>query len=43
VMTLERGEQAPLGARLVGVASLVLWMSILVAGRMEAFFKPLGG
>jgi len=42
VMTLERGDQAPTGARLVGVASLLLWMSILVAGRMEAFFKPLG-
>jgi hypothetical protein len=41
-MTLERGDQAPLGTRLVGAASLVLWMSILVAGRMEAFFKPLG-
>jgi hypothetical protein len=37
-----RGEQAPPGARPVGAASLVLWMSILVAGRMEAFFKPLG-
>ena len=42
VMTLERGDQAPLGVRLVGAASLLLWMSILVAGRMEAFFKPLG-
>ncbi len=42
VMMLERGDQAPLGARLIGAASLVLRMSILVAGRMEAFFKPLG-
>jgi hypothetical protein len=42
LMMLERGDQAPLGARLVGAASLLLWMSILIAGRMEAFFKPLG-
>ena len=41
VMALERGGQAPPGARLVGAASLLLWMSILVAGRMEAFLKPL--
>ena len=42
VMTTARGDQVPAGARVVGAVSLALWISILVAGRMEAFFKPLG-
>ena len=41
VLALEAGGVAPLPARIIGGLSLVIWISVLVAGRMEAFFKPL--
>ena len=30
-----------LPAPLAGGLSLIIWISVLVAGRMEAFFKPI--
>jgi hypothetical protein len=41
VMALEAGGVTPLPARIIGGISLAVWISVLVAGRMEAFFKPL--
>ncbi len=41
VLALEAGGVAPLPARIIGGISLVIWISVLIAGRMEAFFKPL--
>ena len=41
VMALEAGQVAPLPARIIGGVSLPIWVSVLIAGRMEAFFKPL--
>jgi hypothetical protein len=41
VMALEAGAVAPLPARIIGGLSLCIWVSVLVAGRMEAFFKPI--
>jgi hypothetical protein len=41
VMALDAGGIVPLPARVIGALSLCIWISVLVAGRMEAFFKPL--
>jgi hypothetical protein len=41
VLALEAGGITPLAARIIGGISLAVWISVLVAGRMEAFFKPL--
>jgi hypothetical protein len=41
VLALEAGGVTPIPARIIGAISLVIWVSVLVAGRMEAFFKPL--
>jgi hypothetical protein len=41
VLALDSGAATPLGARIIGGVSLALWISVLVAGRMEAFFKPI--
>jgi hypothetical protein len=41
VMALEAGAMPPLVARVIGGLSLVIWMSVLVAGRLEAFYKPI--
>jgi hypothetical protein len=41
VLALEAGGITPLPARIIGGVSLAIWISVLVAGRMEAFFKPL--
>jgi hypothetical protein len=41
VLALEAGGITPLPARIIGGLSLFIWISVLVAGRMEAFFKPL--
>jgi len=41
VMALEAGAMVPLPARIIGGLSLCIWISVLVAGRMEAFFKPI--
>jgi len=41
VLALEAGGRTPLPARIIGGISLFIWISVLVAGRMEAFFKPL--
>jgi hypothetical protein len=40
VLALQAGSMAPLPARIIGGISLCIWMSVLIAGRMEAFFKP---
>ena len=41
VLTLDANGATPMLARVIGGVSLVLWISVLVAGRMEAFYKPL--
>ena len=41
VLALEAGGITPVTARIIGGLSLAIWISVLVAGRMEAFFKPL--
>ena len=35
------GGVAPLPARIIGGISLFIWISVLVAGRMEAFFESI--
>jgi hypothetical protein len=40
VAALGAGESAPPLARALGAISLALWISILIAGRMIAFYKP---
>lgn len=40
VKTLGPGVQAPFAARLSGGASLVLWIGVIVGGRMITFFRP---
>ena len=37
---LRPGETAPLAARWMAGISLLLWVAVLCAGRMIAFFKP---
>jgi len=41
VLSLEADGHAPMLARVMGGVSFALWVSILVAGRMEAFYKPI--
>ena len=41
VMALHAGQDAPLSARIIGAISLCIWISVPVAGRMEAFFIPI--
>jgi hypothetical protein len=41
VLALDAGGATPLPARIIGGLSLAIWISVLIAGRMEAFFKPL--
>ena len=36
------GAQAPVAARLAGGVSLVLWMTVIVCGRMITFYRPTG-
>ena len=40
VNTLGPGVQAPLGARVIGGASLALWITVIVCGRMITFYRP---
>jgi hypothetical protein len=40
VTTLAAGESAPLPARLIAGFSLALWIAVLFAGRLIAFYKP---
>ena len=40
IATAGPGEQAPLVGRLSGGISLVLWMTVIVCGRMITFFRP---
>jgi len=40
VRTLGPGDDAPLAARIIGGASLVLWISIMTCGRLITFYRP---
>jgi hypothetical protein len=40
VATLGPGDSAPLGAKIAAATSLVLWIGVICAGRMVAFFLP---
>ena len=40
VNTLGPGVQAPIGARVSGGVSLVLWITVIVCGRMITFYRP---
>jgi len=40
VRVLGAGAQAPLAARLIGGASLLLWTGIIVFGRLLTFYRP---
>jgi hypothetical protein len=40
VRTLGPGEEIPRVARLVGFASLSLWMGVITAGRLLTFYRP---
>jgi hypothetical protein len=40
VQVLGPGAQPPLLARASGAASLVLWMTVIICGRMITFFRP---
>jgi hypothetical protein len=40
VLALEAGGVTPVAARVIGGISLFIWISVLVAGRLEAFYKP---
>lgn len=35
-----RGEQSPVWAKLMAVASLILWTAVLVCGRLLTFYRP---
>lgn len=38
VAALGPGDSAPLGAKIVAATSLLLWVGVIIAGRMVAFF-----
>jgi hypothetical protein len=40
VKTLGPGDSAPLGAKIAAATSLALWIGVICAGRMVAFFLP---
>ncbi len=40
VVALGPGEQAPLGARIVGGVSLTCWLCVIVFGRLLTFYRP---
>lgn len=40
VRVLSPGEDAPLPAKLIGGASLCLWMSVITCGRLLTFYRP---
>lgn len=40
VHVLGPGEQAPVFARVSGAASLVLWTTVIICGRMITFYRP---
>ncbi|MEI9814539.1 MAG: DUF6644 family protein [Acidobacteriota bacterium] len=40
VRRLGSGDPIPLGARMVGFASLSLWVGVITAGRLLTFFRP---
>jgi hypothetical protein len=40
IVRLGPGDQAPGLARLSGAVSLVLWITVIVCGRMITFFRP---
>lgn len=42
IAALAPGQQAPLLGRLSGAVSLVLWLTVIVCGRMITFFRPTG-
>jgi hypothetical protein len=42
VKTLPSGAEAPLAAKVIGGASLLLWTGIIIAGRLLTFYRPFG-
>jgi hypothetical protein len=40
VALLGAGDPVPLGAKIAGATSLILWIGVICAGRMVAFFLP---
>ena len=40
VNVLGAGADAPLGAKLIGGASLFLWTGIIIFGRLLTFYRP---
>ncbi len=39
---LQPGERAPRRARLIALASLCLWIGVIVCGRLLTFYRPVG-
>jgi hypothetical protein len=39
-LTLGAGRHAPLPARIIAAASLLLWMAVIVCGRLLTFYRP---
>lgn len=41
VLSLEANGVVPIPARVMGALSLAIWIGVVIAGRMEAFYKPI--
>jgi hypothetical protein len=41
VKSLPAGAEAPLAAKMIGGASLLLWTGIIVCGRLLTFYRPI--
>jgi hypothetical protein len=40
IRQLGPGESAPLGARIIGGVSLLVWVGVMTAGRLLTFYRP---
>jgi len=40
IRTLGPGEDAPMGARVIGAVSLLMWVGVMIAGRLLTFYRP---
>jgi hypothetical protein len=40
ILTLGAGDNAPLGARVIGAVSLLMWIGVMCAGRLLTFYRP---
>jgi hypothetical protein len=41
VKLLEPGAATPRSAKIIGGASLLLWIGVIIAGRMLTFYRPI--